>query len=112
MSETYRPDVPALLAKLNDPTARPDLQDILLALLHCAPHDAASVETALVERCATETDPLLEDALGEALGTLWAAHGAPTEATLGRLPEVARTAATATKETHAAGASYGDGEPT
>jgi hypothetical protein len=111
MSEPYRPDVPALLARLHDPTAQPDLQDILLALLHCGPSDVAAVEAALVERCVSETDPLLADALGEALGTLWAAHGAPADVTLDRLPEVARTAATATYETLAAGGDAGGGEP-
>jgi hypothetical protein len=88
-----------LLDRLRDPEAQPDLQDILLSLLHCDPEEAASVEAALVDRCEREEDTLLADALGEALGTMWATHGGPDDATLARLPDVARTAATATFET-------------
>lgn len=95
-SESHRPDIARSLALLRAREDGDDLQDVLLSLLRCGPEDAPAVSDALVARVEDEDDPLLSDALGEALGTLWARHGPPAAGTLDRLPDVARTAARAT----------------
>jgi len=95
-SESHTPGIARSLALLRAREAGDDLQGVLLSLLRCGPEDATAVGDAIVERAEVEDDPLLSDALGEALGTLWARHGAPAAGALDRLPEVARTAARAT----------------
>lgn len=95
-SEARRPDISRSLALLRAREAGDDLQDVLLSLLRCGPEDATAVSDAIVERVEGEDDPLLSDALGEALGALWARHGAPAAGAIDRLPGVARTAARAT----------------
>ncbi len=95
-ADSDRPDVPGLLALLRDPAAVDDVTDILLSLLHCRPEEAGAVERALVERTRGEEDTLVADAIGEALGALWAQHGAPPSETLESLPEIPRAAAMAT----------------
>lgn len=97
-SGEYRPDVPRLIAQLRDPAAEGDFSDILLSLLHCGPGEAREVERALVERSEGEDDTLVADAIGEALGALWAQHGAPASELLATLPEIPRAAAMATYE--------------
>lgn len=91
-----RPDVPRLLALLRAPEAEDDFTDILVSLLACEPEDAPAVQAALVQRAVGETDTLMADAIGEALGALWARFGPPSPETMDELPEVTRTAASVT----------------